>query len=64
PVGAGDGFAAGVLASLLEGKSMEEAVSVGTQIGALVVMAKGDMEGLPEPEQLEAFSQARSDVLR
>lgn len=64
PVGAGDGFAAGVLASLLEGKSMEEAVSVGTQIGALVVMAKGDMEGLPEREQLEAFSQARSDVLR
>ncbi|MDR2976587.1 MAG: sugar kinase [Streptococcaceae bacterium] len=54
-VGAGDGFALGVLTSLLEGQSMEEAVRRGCAIGALSVMTPGDNDGYPTREQLDAF---------
>jgi 2-dehydro-3-deoxygluconokinase len=54
-VGAGDGFASGVLTSLLEGHSMKESVRRGCAIGALSVMTPGDNDGYPNREQLEAF---------
>ncbi|MBO9649548.1 MAG: sugar kinase [Variovorax sp.] len=52
-VGAGDGFAAGVVSALLEGKSVPEAVRRGAWIGARAVQVLGDTEGLPTRKQLE-----------
>ena len=52
-VGAGVGFAAGVVSALLEGKSVPEAVRRGAWIGARAVQVLGDTEGLPTRAQLE-----------
>ena len=52
-VGAGDGFAVGLISALLEGLSLEQAVQRGNKIGSLAVQAVGDSEGLPTREQLE-----------
>lgn len=54
-VGAGDGFAAGTLSALMEGKSLHEAVRRGNAVGAIQVMSVGDNEGLPDLEKLEQF---------
>jgi len=54
-VGAGDGFAVGLVSGLLEGLSMQEAVRRATAIGALAVMSPGDNDGLPDREGLSAF---------
>lgn len=51
-VGAGDGFAVGIISALLEGKSFAQAVIRGNRIGALAVQSIGDSEGLPTREQL------------
>ena len=52
-VGAGDGFAAGVVSALLEGKDVTAAVRRGAWIGARAVQVLGDTEGLPTRSQLE-----------
>ncbi|SFM03319.1 sugar kinase [Variovorax sp. OV329] len=52
-VGAGDGFAAGVVSALLEGRSVPEAVRRGAWIGARAVQVLGDTEGLPTRAQLD-----------
>ena len=52
-VGAGDGFAAGVVSALLEGRSVSDAVRRGSWIGARAVQVLGDTEGLPTRAQLE-----------
>lgn len=52
-VGAGDGFAVGVISALLEGRSVHEAVRRGAWIGARAVQVLGDTEGLPTRAQLE-----------
>ena len=54
-VGAGDGFAAGVISALLEGQDVEQAVTRGCAIGAIQLTSRGDNEGLPTREQLDAF---------
>lgn len=54
-VGAGDGFAVGVVSGILEGWSLEEAVKRGAAIGALAVMSPGDNDGLPDRAGLESF---------
>jgi len=54
-VGAGDGFAVGVISGLLEGCSLKESVLRGNAIGALQVMSPGDNDGLPNREQLYKF---------
>lgn len=51
-VGAGDGFAAGLISALLEGKTVPEAVRRGAWIGARAVQVLGDTEGLPTRAQL------------
>jgi dehydrogluconokinase len=53
-VGAGDGFAVGVISALLEGRSALDAVRRGAWIGARAVQVLGDTEGLPTRAQLEA----------
>lgn len=51
-VGAGDGFAVGVVSALLEGLTIEQAVDRGNWIGSRAVQSQGDMEGLPSRDQL------------
>jgi sugar/nucleoside kinase (ribokinase family) len=46
-VGAGDGFAAGVISARLEGLDWPSALARGNWIGAQVVQMPGDMDGLP-----------------
>jgi sugar/nucleoside kinase (ribokinase family) len=52
-VGAGDGFAVGVISALLEGLPLAQAAARGNAIGARVVQFRGDCEGLPTREQLQ-----------
>jgi 2-dehydro-3-deoxygluconokinase len=54
-VGAGDGFAAGVIAGLLRGLSLPDATLHGNAIGARVVQFPGDSDGLPTLSELNAF---------
>lgn len=54
-VGAGDGFAVGVISGILEGMSVEESVRRGNAIGAIQVMNISDNEGLPTKEELQVF---------
>ncbi|WP_028225144.1 sugar kinase [Paraburkholderia ferrariae] len=54
-VGAGDGFAVGVISALLEGRTLAQAVERGNRIGALAVQVIGDSEGLPQRAQLDAL---------
>jgi dehydrogluconokinase len=51
-VGAGDGFAVGVISALLEGRTVPEAVRRAAWIGARAVQVLGDTEGLPTRAQL------------
>lgn len=57
-VGAGDGFAVGVISAMLEQLTVAEAVKRGNAIGALAVMSPGDMDGLPTREGLQSFMNA------
>lgn len=54
-VGAGDGFAVGVVSGLLEGLSLKESVLRGNAIGALAVQSLGDSDGYPTRHQLNEF---------
>lgn len=56
-VGAGDGFAVGIISALLEGLSLPQAVARGNLIGALAIQVRGDSEGLPTREGLLAAEQ-------
>ncbi|PLC51258.1 2-dehydro-3-deoxygluconokinase [Pollutimonas subterranea] len=52
-VGAGDGFAVGVISALLAGLPLRKAVERGAWIGARAVQVLGDTEGLPTRDVLE-----------
>lgn len=54
-VGAGDGFAVGVISGLLDELPLKDAVRQGNAIGALQVMVPGDNEGLPTRLGLKKF---------
>ena len=62
-VGAGDGFAVGVVSALLEGRPLPWAVVRGTRIGALAVQVSGDSEGLPDRARLDALEATFTDAL-
>lgn len=66
PVGAGDGFAAGLLSGYLDGLSLKKAVKRGNAVGAMVTEVDGDFEGLPEKDRLKSFMNGTSkdDVIR
>jgi sugar/nucleoside kinase (ribokinase family) len=55
PVGAGDGFAAGIISGLLREEPLETVVRRANAIGAMVVSMNGDVEGLPSFESVERF---------
>jgi 2-dehydro-3-deoxygluconokinase len=54
-VGAGDGFAVGVLSGLLEEVPLADAVVRGNAIGSLAITVRGDVEGYPTRSQLDAY---------
>lgn len=54
-VGAGDGFAAGVISALLDGQSIDEAVKRGNAIGSLQIQHKSDNEALPTRQELNTY---------
>ncbi|GKT03160.1 sugar kinase [Furfurilactobacillus entadae] len=54
-VGAGDGFALGVITALLEGLDIQNAVERGNAVGALQVQTPGDNDGYPTREALATF---------
>ena len=54
-VGAGDGFAVGVVSALLENLGFAKAVERGNWIGSRAVQSRGDMEGLPTRAELNAY---------
>ncbi|UOQ50551.1 sugar kinase [Gracilibacillus caseinilyticus] len=65
PIGAGDGFAAGVLSGLLESMPLKRAIARGNATGAMVTMVNGDVEGLPDVEEIAHFMKKdKEDVNR
>jgi dehydrogluconokinase len=57
-VGAGDGFAVGMISALLEHQSFAEAVQRANWIGSRAVQSRGDMEGLPTRSELSSKFEA------
>lgn len=56
-VGAGDGFALGVITALMEGKDYFQAAKRGNAVGAMQVQAHGDNDGYPTRNKLIKFYQ-------
>lgn len=54
-VGAGDGFAVGVLSTFLEGGCLEKMCDRGNIIGSMQVMVESDNEDLPTREEIAQF---------
>jgi 2-dehydro-3-deoxygluconokinase len=54
-VGAGDGFAAGFLAGVLEQKTLRECGELANGVGAMATLVRGDSEGYPTMTQLLEF---------
>ncbi|MFO8069953.1 MAG: sugar kinase [Alkalibacterium sp.] len=54
-VGAGDGFAVGIIHAYLNGRSWTDAAVYGNAIGSLQVQHVGDNEGLPTRSRLESY---------
>ena len=62
PTGAGDAFAAGLLADLARGRTAEEALETAAAVAAVGVACQGDWEGLPTRAELDQLQGA--DVVR
>ncbi len=62
PVGAGDAFAAGYLATLLDGGDPAHCLATGALAGAFTVTVPGDWEGLPFPADLELLKSTEGVV--
>ena len=54
-VGAGDGFASGVITALLEGLDDEHLLERANAVGAIQVTSISDSEGLPTSDELATF---------
>ena len=54
PIGAGDGFNAGFLAGIVQGKGLETAGRMGAVCGALATEVPGDVEGYPDERRMKA----------
>jgi 2-dehydro-3-deoxygluconokinase len=63
-IGAGDGFAAGYLYSLIQDWPLEESVKFANAVAGHVIGVIGDNEGLPYKEELEIFLGKREGISR
>jgi len=59
-VGAGDGFATGLISGLLDGLTVKESLVRATAIGALAIQSEGDNAGYPTMKQLDSYIQTSS----
>jgi 2-dehydro-3-deoxygluconokinase len=64
PIGAGDGFNAGFLAGILQGKPLETAGRMAAVCGALATQVVGDTEGYPDRETLDRILAGAGTVYR
>jgi len=64
PIGAGDAFAAGYLAGIVEQCVTQECLRIANALGCFAVQSAGDYEGLPSARELHAFLEDRSDLGR
>ncbi|MGH3344962.1 MAG: sugar kinase [Carbonactinosporaceae bacterium] len=64
PVGAGDAFDAGFLSGYLRGLAVADALAEAAVVGAHVVQAPGDLEGLPTARQRDAAARPGQHVDR
>jgi len=63
-VGGGDGFATGMIWSLLEGKDPQDAVEIGAAHGALTMSTPGDTSMMTKAEVLRAVAARGARVVR
>jgi 2-dehydro-3-deoxygluconokinase len=63
-IGAGDGFNAGFIAARLRGLDAAEAARWGHAAACQVLGVRGDWEGLPSLEELQAFLEGRGQTMR
>jgi 2-dehydro-3-deoxygluconokinase len=63
-VGAGDGFAVGIISGMLDGLDLSACLERGNAIGALAVTSPGDQDGLPDREALTRFLQTHRGAPR
>jgi len=59
PTGAGDGFSAGLIKGLLEGKKLEEAVFLGQVVAAITCSRMGASSAFPTLEEIALFVEER-----
>jgi len=59
-VGAGDGFAAGIISAVNEGLSLKKAVLRANAIGTIQIQSSGDNDGLPTRDKLKCFIKTHS----
>lgn len=59
-VGAGDGFAVGLIDALLSDSPVQVAVTQGCAVGAMAVMSRGDHDGYPDRSALSTFMDTHS----
>ncbi len=64
PIGAGDGFAAGLVAGQIKGFTLVESVELANAVGAFAMTVRGDVEGLPTWDELQAFLGKQGEVAR
>lgn len=64
PVGAGDGFNAGFLAGILEGRDLKTCGQMGAVVGAKATETTGDVEGYPSRRQLDQLLNHQAEVYR
>jgi 2-dehydro-3-deoxygluconokinase len=64
PVGAGDAFVAGYLATVLEGAPPERCLGTACAAAAFAVTVAGDWEGLPTRGELDLLERRRGTVIR
>ncbi|MBS4538845.1 ribokinase [Clostridium sp. D2Q-11] len=54
---AGDSFNGGIVVSVIEGKSMDEAIDFASKVGALTVMKEGAQSSLPYRDEIDNFKE-------
>ena len=60
-VGAGDGFAVGLISGLISGLKISQSVKRAYAIGSLAIQSHGDNDGYPNVKQLERFMREKSN---
>ncbi len=63
-VGAGDGFAVGLLSGLLQNDSLTQAVRRANAIGSLAVQSPGDNDGYPTEQQLQRYMESQKQGVK